>query len=225
MGAAWLCCVGVGRRVGFGPGIEFDPVAPSQAWRAMAAALQLAPLPALFLRPCSREWLHWMVTNIPSGGTANQGHEVTPWRGPSPPVGTHRYVFLLFEQVGCVCGSGLATARQAPSSSSVPLAAPPLTRSPTRSRCRRPIPRVASPASAATSPPVTLRSSTPWWAPAAAVGRLRQAEVCCPPIDANPTHRLLAGRSRGGEVVQCAQVRGPLLPGHQFALAVPGLLC
>ncbi|KAL4432796.1 hypothetical protein ABPG77_008122 [Micractinium sp. CCAP 211/92] len=48
--------------------------------------------------PKYREWLHWMVTNIPAGRDATHGNEVAQWRGPSPPIGTHRYVFMLFQQ-------------------------------------------------------------------------------------------------------------------------------
>lgn len=48
--------------------------------------------------PKYREWLHWLVTNIPAGGDATRGSEVAHWRGPSPPIGTHRYVFMLFQQ-------------------------------------------------------------------------------------------------------------------------------
>ncbi|PSC72839.1 MOTHER of FT and TF 1-like isoform B [Micractinium conductrix] len=48
--------------------------------------------------PKFREWLHWIVANVPSGGDSTQGQTVTPYRGPSPPIGTHRYVFMLFQQ-------------------------------------------------------------------------------------------------------------------------------
>ncbi|KAL4435640.1 hypothetical protein ABPG77_002603 [Micractinium sp. CCAP 211/92] len=48
--------------------------------------------------PVKKEWMHWIVTNIPAGGSASQGQEVAKWREPSPPIGTHRYVFLLFRQ-------------------------------------------------------------------------------------------------------------------------------
>ncbi|PRW18387.1 MOTHER of FT and TF 1-like [Chlorella sorokiniana] len=48
--------------------------------------------------PVYKEWLHWIVTDVPSGGDASQGNEVVVWRGPSPPIGTHRYVFLLYQQ-------------------------------------------------------------------------------------------------------------------------------
>jgi len=45
--------------------------------------------------PKWREFLHWMVVNIPNG---EWGHrlEAVPHMGPAPPKGTHRYVFLLF---------------------------------------------------------------------------------------------------------------------------------
>ncbi|KAL4432797.1 hypothetical protein ABPG77_008123 [Micractinium sp. CCAP 211/92] len=48
--------------------------------------------------PKYRERLHWIVTNIPAGQDATQGSEVAHWRGPKPPIGTHRYVFMLFQQ-------------------------------------------------------------------------------------------------------------------------------
>lgn len=48
--------------------------------------------------PKMKEWLHWVVTNIPGTGDASKGNEVTHYRGPAPPIGTHRYVFMLFQQ-------------------------------------------------------------------------------------------------------------------------------
>jgi phosphatidylethanolamine-binding protein (PEBP) family uncharacterized protein len=40
-------------------------------------------------------WLHWMVINC--GGTdPNSGTTVVPWAPPSPPSGTHRYIFALY---------------------------------------------------------------------------------------------------------------------------------
>lgn len=54
-----------------------------------------APDPA---NPTRGEWLHWLVTNIPGGGSASQGAEVVSYMGPAPPVGTHRYIFLLYQQ-------------------------------------------------------------------------------------------------------------------------------
>ncbi|KAG6543109.1 hypothetical protein Mapa_015358 [Marchantia paleacea] len=50
-----------------------------------------------------RNVLHWMVTNIPGHIKSSQeitdvGDVVQPFRGPAPPIGTHRYIFLLFSQ-------------------------------------------------------------------------------------------------------------------------------
>eukprot|EP00887_Chlorella_sp_A99_P004294 scaffold15.g4294.t1 len=47
--------------------------------------------------PSKREWLHWLVTNIECGDF-KKGQEITAYMGPAPPVGTHRYVFMLFAQ-------------------------------------------------------------------------------------------------------------------------------
>ncbi|OAY75539.1 Protein MOTHER of FT and TF 1, partial [Ananas comosus] len=81
-----------------------------------------APSPS---EPTMREWIHWMVVNIPGGKdpsqvlrlyvhnlciktyncnfsgaatTAAAGQEVVEYMGPQPPVGIHRYVLVLFEQ-------------------------------------------------------------------------------------------------------------------------------
>ncbi|XP_073126943.1 protein MOTHER of FT and TFL1-like [Henckelia pumila] len=56
-----------------------------------------APNPS---EPTFREWLHWLVTDIPGGSDASEGKEVMPYMGPQPPVGTHRYVFAAFQQHG-----------------------------------------------------------------------------------------------------------------------------
>ncbi|TVT99067.1 hypothetical protein EJB05_55588, partial [Eragrostis curvula] len=46
--------------------------------------------------PTMREYLHWIVTNIPGGTDASE--EVVSYMGPKPAVGIHRYVLVLFEQ-------------------------------------------------------------------------------------------------------------------------------
>ncbi|CAI5963599.1 unnamed protein product [Closterium sp. NIES-64] len=54
-----------------------------------------APSPS---NPTAREWLHWIVVDIPVDGSGGTGRVVTPYNGPTPPEGAHRYIFLLFRQ-------------------------------------------------------------------------------------------------------------------------------
>lgn len=54
-----------------------------------------APSPA---QPTAREWLHWLLVDIPEGMDASKGRELVPYMGPSPPIGKHRYVFVVFKQ-------------------------------------------------------------------------------------------------------------------------------
>nr|ANS56349.1 MFT-like protein [Sciadopitys verticillata] len=56
-----------------------------------------APSPS---EPNLREWIHWLVTDIPGATDPSQGREVLPYMGPRPPIGIHRYVFVLFKQAG-----------------------------------------------------------------------------------------------------------------------------
>nr|ACG48615.1 MFT2 - Corn MFT-like protein [Zea mays] len=46
-----------------------------------------APSPS---NPTMREYLHWIVINIPGGTDATKGEEVVEYMGPRPPVGIHR---------------------------------------------------------------------------------------------------------------------------------------
>ncbi|KMZ64672.1 Protein HEADING DATE 3A [Zostera marina] len=54
-----------------------------------------APTPT---NPTMREYLHWMVTDIPETTTANFGNEIIPYESPRPTSGIHRMVFVLFQQ-------------------------------------------------------------------------------------------------------------------------------
>lgn len=49
----------------------------------------------------AKSWLHWLIVNIP-GDTNDiyQGETVMSYAPPSPPSGTHRYIFTLYEQRG-----------------------------------------------------------------------------------------------------------------------------
>lgn len=77
------------------PNVSIEAVSGSAAYYTLLALDPDAPDPA---NPTRRSILHWLVTNIPADGDVSQGEEVSAWRGPNPPTGTHRYVFLLFEQ-------------------------------------------------------------------------------------------------------------------------------
>ncbi|KAF5300296.1 hypothetical protein FQA39_LY11153 [Lamprigera yunnana] len=50
--------------------------------------------------PKSREWLHWLVVNIP-GCKLSKGEVITEYVGAAPPekTGLHRYVLLLYKQL------------------------------------------------------------------------------------------------------------------------------
>ncbi|XP_050204913.1 protein HEADING DATE 3A-like [Mercurialis annua] len=50
--------------------------------------------------PYLREYLHWLVTDIPATTGATFGQEVVCYESPRPSVGIHRYVFILYRQLG-----------------------------------------------------------------------------------------------------------------------------
>ncbi|KAB1204172.1 hypothetical protein CJ030_MR8G025880 [Morella rubra] len=50
--------------------------------------------------PNLREYLHWLVTDIPETTGASFGQEVVCYESPRPVVGIHRFVFVLFRQLG-----------------------------------------------------------------------------------------------------------------------------
>nr|AVO00709.1 FT1 [Artemisia annua] len=50
--------------------------------------------------PNLREYLHWLVTDIPGTTGAQFGHEIVCYESPRPTIGIHRMVFVLFRQLG-----------------------------------------------------------------------------------------------------------------------------
>ncbi|KAG5017907.1 hypothetical protein AAZX31_08G352700 [Glycine max] len=48
--------------------------------------------------PNMREYLHWLVTNIPATTSASFGQEVVSYESPRPTSGIHRFIFVLFRQ-------------------------------------------------------------------------------------------------------------------------------
>ncbi|KAM6542388.1 hypothetical protein CsatB_006835 [Cannabis sativa] len=56
-----------------------------------------APNPS---EPNLKEYLHWLVTDIPATTGTGFGQEVMCYESPRPTVGIHRFVFVLFRQLG-----------------------------------------------------------------------------------------------------------------------------
>ncbi|RRT52400.1 hypothetical protein B296_00047683 [Ensete ventricosum] len=54
-----------------------------------------APSPST---PTKREYLHWLVTDIPETTNASYGNEIVTYESPRPISGIHRFVFVLFRQ-------------------------------------------------------------------------------------------------------------------------------
>nr|ATU06684.1 FT1 [Tulipa gesneriana] len=48
--------------------------------------------------PHLREYLHWLVTDIPGTTGPNYGQELVSYESPRPTSGIHRFVFILFKQ-------------------------------------------------------------------------------------------------------------------------------
>tara|TARA_R100001163_G_C5068512_1_gene209072 strand:- start:23204 stop:23746 length:543 start_codon:yes stop_codon:yes gene_type:complete len=61
--------------------------------------------------PIYKEWIQWMMVNIPKN-KLNQGQTVLPYSSPTPPLGTHRYIFYLYDQMGKVLPPDLTYTRQ-----------------------------------------------------------------------------------------------------------------
>ncbi|KAL8032728.1 hypothetical protein ABFX02_13G114900 [Erythranthe guttata] len=78
-----------------GNGSEVKPSSAAQRPKVMVDPD--APSPG---EPTLREWLHWLVIDIPEGSDATEGKEIMEYMGPKPPAGVHRYVFAVFRQHG-----------------------------------------------------------------------------------------------------------------------------
>lgn len=107
----------VNLHVAFGPTLAKDGVLIAPAKASHVPEVKIGGDPgALYTLICSdldppdpanpvmKEWLHWLVTNIKDNSVAS-GDELASYRGPSPPIGTHRYVFMLFKQPGPIKAS------------------------------------------------------------------------------------------------------------------------
>ncbi|KAK1371903.1 Terminal flower 1 [Heracleum sosnowskyi] len=49
--------------------------------------------------PTMKEYIHWIVTDIPGSGTVEQGKEILPYIMPMPHRGIHRYLVMMYEQL------------------------------------------------------------------------------------------------------------------------------
>nr|QTM97700.1 flowering locus T protein [Crocus sativus] len=56
-----------------------------------------APSPS---NPHLREYLHWLVIDIPGSTGVSYGQEIMCYESPRPAAGIHRFVFILFQQLG-----------------------------------------------------------------------------------------------------------------------------
>ncbi|CAN4114949.1 unnamed protein product [Withania somnifera] len=56
-----------------------------------------APSPS---NPSLKEYLHWLVTDIPATTGVKFGNEVICYESPRPSMGIHRMIFSLFHQLG-----------------------------------------------------------------------------------------------------------------------------
>ncbi|KAJ1349484.1 hypothetical protein KIN20_005061 [Parelaphostrongylus tenuis] len=76
---------------------------PRLMWEASSSSLytvlMIDPDAPSRADPSFRDFLHWLVVNVP-GDELSRGFTAAPYRGPGPPKGTgfHRYYFLVFEQ-------------------------------------------------------------------------------------------------------------------------------
>ncbi|KAI3867865.1 hypothetical protein MKX03_031324 [Papaver bracteatum] len=50
--------------------------------------------------PSLGEYLHWLVTDIPGITGTTYGHEIVTYEAPRPNAGIHRFVYVLFQQLG-----------------------------------------------------------------------------------------------------------------------------
>nr|ANS56351.1 FT-like protein [Zamia furfuracea] len=90
-------------------GCELRPSAVSSAPRVFVGGDDLETFYALVMtdpdapspsNPTLREYIHWIVVDIPAGGSNLSGQELMVYESPRPIIGVHRFVFALFKQMG-----------------------------------------------------------------------------------------------------------------------------
>uniref|UniRef100_A0A453QR66 Flowering locus T n=1 Tax=Aegilops tauschii subsp. strangulata TaxID=200361 RepID=A0A453QR66_AEGTS len=74
--------------------------APSCIWLCASSLVMVDPDAPSPSDPNLREYLHWLVTDIPGTTGASFGQEVMCYESPRPTMGIHRFVLVLFQQLG-----------------------------------------------------------------------------------------------------------------------------
>nr|BCD83046.1 phosphatidyl ethanolamine-binding protein [Lilium hybrid cultivar] len=94
---------------GVANGCEFRPSAVVEQPRVEVGGNDLRTVYTLILvdpdapspsNPYLREYLHWLVADIPGTTGVTFGHEIVRYECPRPTLGIHRFVFVLFQQLG-----------------------------------------------------------------------------------------------------------------------------
>ncbi|XP_031493642.1 protein RICE FLOWERING LOCUS T 1-like [Nymphaea colorata] len=90
-------------------GCEFRPSAVARQPRVVVGGDDLRTFYTLVMvdpdapnpsSPTLREYLHWMVTDIPASTGSFFGREAVCYEQPRPSVGIHRLILVLFQQLG-----------------------------------------------------------------------------------------------------------------------------
>jgi len=89
------------RLLGSAPTVEWDPLLGDKASPKFALLMVDPDAPSRVgdgSAPGSAgPWLHWLLLNCKT--TAESGYALSWYTKPEPPVGNHRYIFLLLEQI------------------------------------------------------------------------------------------------------------------------------
>nr|BDD17411.1 florigen [Lemna aequinoctialis] len=90
-------------------GVTLKPSAVARRPRVQVGGLDMRKFYTLvmvdpdFPSPCNptlREYLHWLVADIPGTTSVEFGKDLMCYEGPAPSMGIHRLIFVLYEQLG-----------------------------------------------------------------------------------------------------------------------------
>ncbi|XP_042482853.1 protein FLOWERING LOCUS T-like isoform X1 [Macadamia integrifolia] len=83
-----------------GKGLSKDEKAQKLALQHWLEAIMVDPDAPSPSHPTLREYLHWLVVDIPGTTGTSFGQEIMCYENPRPMFGIHRYAFVLFQQLG-----------------------------------------------------------------------------------------------------------------------------